>query len=186
MGVCVVILTAKINERKITKMKKVINRKKYDTETATPIGQYHNDRAINDFRYYWEQLYQKTTGEYFLYGEGGPMSKYARSTGDGYDGGEKIIPLTREKAREWAEKYLEYDEYATAFGEPDEGEGEEASGNVPSVLDLLEASGMTRRQLSERFNIPLRTVQNWCVPGNEHRECPVYVRQMMQEILKIK
>jgi DNA-binding transcriptional regulator YiaG len=57
---------------------------------------------------------------------------------------------------------------------------------LKTVKEILEASGLTRQQLSERFNIPLRTVQNWCVPGGEHRECPVYVRQMMQEILNIK
>jgi hypothetical protein len=167
-------------------MKIIINGKKYDTETATPISQYSDSRAVNDFRYYREQLCQKTTGEYFLYGKGGPMSKYARSTGDGYDGGEKIIPLTHEEAREWAEKHLEYDEYAAAFGEPDEGEDEEADSSVLTVSEILEASGMNMMQLSKRFDIPYRTIQNWCASGKAYRECPSYLRQMMQEILNIK
>jgi hypothetical protein len=164
-------------------MKKIINGKKYDTETATPIGQYNNGKAVNDFRYYWEQLYRKRTGEYFLHGKGGPMSKYAHSAGDGYDGGEKIIPLSQDEAREWAEACLDYDDYVAAFGEPDEGEDEAQDAAPPSVPELLTAASMTKRQLSDRFSIPYKTIQNWCAEGKEHRDCPTYIRLMMQEIL---
>jgi hypothetical protein len=51
--------------------------------------------------------------------------------------------------------------------------------------DILSASGMTKAALSRRFFIPYKTVQNWCATGREYRECPVYVRLMMQEILGI-
>lgn len=101
-------------------MKKIINGKLYDTETAKCLGSdsYSNRR---DFHYWSEELYVKRTGEYFLYGEGGPMSRYSRSLGDNsWTGGEKIIPLTISKAKEWAEEHMSADEYEEAFGLPDE------------------------------------------------------------------
>lgn len=49
-----------------------------------------------------------------------------------------------------------------------------------SVNDIAKASGLSHRKLSERFCIPYRTVENWC--GGQ-RECPDYVRLMMQECL---
>lgn len=49
-----------------------------------------------------------------------------------------------------------------------------------SVKDLLSWSGMTNGELSRRFCIPIRTVQNWAIGM---RECPAYVRLMMAELL---
>lgn len=101
-------------------MKKIINGKLYDTTTARCLGSdsYSNRR---DFHYWSEELYVKRTGEYFLYGEGGPMSRYAETVGQNeWSGGEKIIPLSPAKAREWAEEHLSADEYEAAFGLPDE------------------------------------------------------------------
>lgn len=40
--------------------------------------------------------------------------------------------------------------------------------------------GMSIKQISDRFDIPYRTVQNW-VGGQ--RECPAYILKMMMEIL---
>lgn len=103
-------------------MKKVINNKLYNTDTAKKLGTWENTRDYRDPGCISESLYQKRTGEYFLYGEGGPMSKYARSTSqNNWSGGEMIMPLTVDKAREWAEEHLDADEYAEIFGEPDEG-----------------------------------------------------------------
>lgn len=101
-------------------MKRIINGKVYDTDTARDMGgdSYGNYR---DFSHWSETLYQKRTGEFFLHGEGGPMSRYAETVGqNGWSGGEKIIPLSPAKAREWAEEHLSADEYEAAFGLPDE------------------------------------------------------------------
>ena len=97
-------------------MKKIINGKRYDTDTAMEVAytSYGNRR---DFRFWKETLYRKNTGEFFLHGVGGPTSKYAVSTGmNQWSGGEMIIPLTIEAAQEWAEKYLDVDEYEKIFG----------------------------------------------------------------------
>ena len=47
-------------------MKKIINGRLYDTGTAKEIGCYENGYGAGDFRYYYESLYRKRTGEYFL------------------------------------------------------------------------------------------------------------------------
>ena len=101
-------------------MKKIIKGKRYDTDKAKELGSdsYSNPR---DFNYWSETLYQKNSGEFFLYGEGGPMSRYAVSISqNGLSGGEKIIPLSVESAQKWAEEHLSADEYEEIFGEVQE------------------------------------------------------------------
>ena len=97
-------------------MKKIINGKRYDTDTAKLIGEdWYSNRT--DFSYWREELYRKNTGEYFLHGEGGPNSRYAESVGQNtWSGGEKIIPLSIEAAQKWAEEHLSADEYEKVFG----------------------------------------------------------------------
>jgi predicted XRE-type DNA-binding protein len=98
-------------------MKKIIHGKMYDTETAKLIGIYSHSKP-GDFNYYCEELYRKRSGEYFLAGEGSCLSKYAVSTGQNeVSGSEKIIPLTEDEAKEWAEERLPADEYEQEFGE---------------------------------------------------------------------
>lgn len=101
-------------------MKKIINGKMYNTETAEHIGRYW-DGSCGDFRHYVEDLYRKKTGEFFLYGCGGPMTKYATSCDDGcLTGGDGFTPLTEHEARSWCEEYLDVDKYIEVFGEPEE------------------------------------------------------------------
>lgn len=101
-------------------MKKIINGRMYDTETATYLG---HDGGGESFRRWSEELYKKRTGEYFIYGAGGPDTKYAIPIGNNnWGSGENIIPITAGAAREWAEMHLTADEYATIFGIPNEDE----------------------------------------------------------------
>lgn len=102
-------------------MRRIINNKVYDTETAKRVGFWSNDYLYSDLQYESESLYQKKTGEFFIYGEGGPMSSYAVRRGvSEYAGSEKIFPATFEQAREWAEKNLTGEEYEALFGEVEE------------------------------------------------------------------
>ena len=102
-------------------MKQVINGKMYNTETAKHITGYSNGRGWSDFRHYEEDLYQKRTGEYFLAGEGGPLSPYAEACpSGGWDSGSGIKPLTDKAAREWVEHFSDVDTYISCFGEPEE------------------------------------------------------------------
>ena len=97
-------------------MNKIINGKRYNTETAKALASYSYSNRM-DFHFFEETLYQKSTGEFFLYGIGGAASKYARSIEQNtWAGGEKIMPLSVDNARAWAEKYLTGDEYEEIFG----------------------------------------------------------------------
>lgn len=105
-------------------MKKIINGKVYDTETAKKVASWYSDYGLTDFHYYEESLYRKKTGEFFIYGEGNAASPYSIRCGQNeWCGGEKIVPLTFVEAQEWAEKHLDGDDYCAIFGEPDESDG---------------------------------------------------------------
>lgn len=98
-------------------MRKIINGKKYDTETAEALGYCTNDCLPRDFGYVREVLHRKKTGEFFLYGEGGPHTCYAAHCGGNSGYGEQIRPLAEAEARKWAEENLTGEEYEEIFGE---------------------------------------------------------------------
>lgn len=101
-------------------MKKIINGKLYNTETATCVGfgQYSEPK---DYEYWREELYRKKNGEYFLYGEGGPYSRYSRTVGLAeWSSGKTIRLMDVSEAKKWAEMYLDGEAYIAEFGEPEE------------------------------------------------------------------
>lgn len=102
-------------------MRRIINGRTYNTETSRQIGTWGNDYPVNDFKFYEETLYKNTKGAYFLYGEGGPMSKYAKPAGqNSWTGGTDLVPMTAEEAQAWAEEHLSAAEYEAEFGVQEE------------------------------------------------------------------
>lgn len=101
-------------------MRKIIHNKVYDTETARKVGEWDVDTSITDFDWYSEELYQKRTGEFFIYGEGNARSPYAEHAYGMWQGGEAITPVSPEQAREWAEEHLDAEDYEAEFGTPSE------------------------------------------------------------------
>lgn len=101
-------------------MKKNINNKVYDTETAKRCYAWNNDLQPTDSKYIEESLYRKKNGEFFLHGRGGAMTKYCSWDGKTAAEGERIIPLTFDEAQLWAEMHLTQKEYDALFGEPEE------------------------------------------------------------------
>lgn len=101
-------------------MRKVINGRMYNTETAKEVYEHDNGFPQNDFRWCAVTLYKKKTGEFFLYGRGGAASPYCEYYGDSRGSGERIDPITEEQARDWLEEYGDADAYETAFGEVEE------------------------------------------------------------------
>ena len=96
-------------------MRKIINGKRYDTETAAKMGYFRNNES--GFRYLEETLYCKKTGEFFLHGYGGPSTKYAKNVAlHEWTEGETIIPMSYDDARAWAENRLSATEYESIFG----------------------------------------------------------------------
>ena len=130
-------------------MKKIINGKLYDTDTAKEMGTGCASCSPRDFHYYSETLYRKRTGEYFLYGEGGPASRYAeRVDNNMWSGGAKIIPLDLKGAMEWAEQNLRAEEYEAIFGTPDEG-GE----HLHVVLDAALMAALRARAAEDGVSV---------------------------------
>ena len=75
-----------------TPMQKIIRKKVYDTETATPIASAVYG-SFGDPEGYEEILYQAPEGHYFLFGRGGEDSPYPT---------EKITAMSKDRATAWA------------------------------------------------------------------------------------
>lgn len=85
-------------------MKKTIQNKVYNTDTATEVASVSNHAPGNDFRVWWEVLYQTPKGNWFLRAQGGPLSKHAGETYHGSTWGDHFIPMTRKEAFAWCEE----------------------------------------------------------------------------------
>ena len=91
-------------------MKKVIQNRVYDTETAELVASYHDSTCA-------ERLYRKRTGEFFIHGRGSSDSDdYAVWKGNRVSGSERIKPLTPKLAMAWAAKHLNRQQYDDIFG----------------------------------------------------------------------
>lgn len=92
-------------------MKKIINGKMYDTDTATRIAAVTNGLTEYDGRYTFDELYRKKNGEFFLFSEGGPLSGYAKHIPNGRTTGRFITPQSEGEAKDWVEKHCSADTY---------------------------------------------------------------------------
>lgn len=122
-------------------MKKIIKNRLYDTTTATEIAHRSTPVSTSDFSYTRETLYRKRTGEYFIHGEGGALSRYASRDYDGMTWGEDILPLTYDTARDWAERYMDVDAYQAEFGPA----AEDDSRTAMSLSVRADTADMVRR-----------------------------------------
>ncbi len=87
-------------------MKRIINGKMYNTETAILIAQADSGGSQSDFQWWEETLYKSPKGQYFLEGEGGAMTRYARSCGQNSVGpGEEIMLLSPKDALQWIQEH---------------------------------------------------------------------------------
>jgi hypothetical protein len=98
-------------------MKRIVDGKMYNTETATKIHTEDACLSSTDFRHWNETLYKTKKGAYFLAGYGGPMTRWAVPSGDGNGrcGSKGIRVLSEADARYWVEKYAN-DKYEEVFG----------------------------------------------------------------------
>lgn len=87
-------------------MKKIINGRVYNTETAEEIATWYNSYYPSDFHYCQETLYKTKNGSYFLYGYGGALSNYSVPVGNNGSGaGSEIVALTTEEAFDWLQDH---------------------------------------------------------------------------------
>ncbi len=87
-------------------MKKIINGKLYDTDTAKNLAEYNSPFPEGHEGFCVEILYRKTNGEYYLYE---------------HTDSEQIKPISVEKAKKWFEKRIDNaDKFIEIFGTVDE------------------------------------------------------------------
>ncbi len=75
----------------------------YNTETAEEIANWGNGLGCGDFRHCDETLFKTKKGQFFLSGEGGPMSKWSRPCGNMTSDGDGIELLSISDALAWCE-----------------------------------------------------------------------------------
>ena len=135
-------------------MRKVIKGRTYNTETSKEVGCWSNGLSGGDFGRCEETLYVNTKGAYFLYGEGGALSKYSQPAGDMKGPGREIVPLSMEQAQEWAEEHLTADEYEAEFGECEEADGDLVNRERVN-LSLSHETISKLRELSQDTGVPM-------------------------------
>jgi hypothetical protein len=110
-----------MTEKGAYNMKKIINGIRYNTEKSTEVGSYDHGSypGSGDFSHWSATLYKTPrSGRFFLYGQGGAMTRFAdHSPYGGACGGEKLIPMTDDEAMAWAEKYLDTDAIEDHFAD---------------------------------------------------------------------
>ncbi|MDP4086080.1 MAG: hypothetical protein Q8934_15870 [Bacillota bacterium] len=98
-------------------MKKIINKKVYDTEKSCLIAEFSNGFTNRDFRFLYEGLYITRSGQFFLHAEGGPLTKYSDSNGSSNWGIETIVLQTSNDAYKWLEQNNKFEEIEKYFPE---------------------------------------------------------------------
>lgn len=69
----------------------------YDTRTSEVLADVYSKSTDNDWRWWGEQLLRTKSGHYFLRGDGGWLTIWAR---------QDFVPLSRDQAVEWTKKHL--------------------------------------------------------------------------------
>jgi hypothetical protein len=98
-------------------MKKIVKGKVYDAERSTEVASYTNHLGTNDHNHCYETLYRTKNGNWFLVGEGGPLTQYCKSVGNLFTSGSALLPLTSDEALEWLERNDEVSEIEEYFSD---------------------------------------------------------------------
>ncbi len=88
-------------------MIRIIDGKRYNTDTAEEVASVSHG-YVCDFRHYSEVLYRTKRGAWFLFGEGGPLTRWGEGNmQDGRSGGSGIVVMSADDARDWLEHHDE-------------------------------------------------------------------------------
>lgn len=127
-------------------MKRIIKGKVYDTATAKELGWWENIQDVRNFNHFSETLYRKRTGEFFLYGKGGPSTKYSQRVDQNcWSGGEDIIPISVDNAQAWVEDHLDAEDYEKIFGTVDE--------DAEDILLTFKAPASLDKKLTDKATV---------------------------------
>ena len=96
-------------------MRKIMDGKRYDTETALEVCDHHNRLPRDDFNFLAETLYRTAKGNWFIYFEGGALTEHALWTGNSAEYNEGIKSLSEDEARSFVEAHGSCDDYERFF-----------------------------------------------------------------------
>ena len=82
-------------------MKRIINEKTYDTEKSKFICDISNELYTIDSGFIRAALYVTENADFFLAGEGGADTMFAKRVGFNYIQSSNIIVVTKEEAKKW-------------------------------------------------------------------------------------
>lgn len=139
-------------------MKKIINGKVYDTETAMLLARADHGTIKDAYGAACKQaLYRKKTGELFVHLESGTSPTLHSVLQSDYRQGRGIYPLTYEQAKKWAEDELSADDWEHIFGDPDED-----SEDVALNLIISAAAAAKLKKAAAQNGISLRAqLERW-------------------------
>lgn len=87
-------------------MRRIISGRRFDTEKATLIAQSSSSVRKGHPYYYQESLYQTPKGIWFLRGEGGSLTQWARPAEGGRRlRGANIYALSHKEVKAWLKAY---------------------------------------------------------------------------------
>ena len=96
-------------------MKKIIEGKTYNTETATQLGSYWNGLSDYDFHHVSEWLHVTKKGAYFLRGIGGAATGWSEACGDSRTGGSDIRVMSEHEALDWMSRHCDAEDTEKQF-----------------------------------------------------------------------
>jgi hypothetical protein len=115
-------------------MKRIIEGKLYNTETAAKLCELACDFSKGNFRWHDTALYQTRGGAFFLAGEGHAMSMWATRFDNMHGPGDGIRPVSAEEACHFLEQGNKIDILGRIFGP-----APEAGASLPYALPLPSA-----------------------------------------------
>ena len=98
-------------------MMRIIEGKRYNTETATRVANLGSTLSRSDFNWHDTSLYVTKSGQWFLAGEGGPASMWRHRAGNMWGYGEGIRPISKAEALEELEAVNDIDSINEYFAD---------------------------------------------------------------------
>ena len=99
-------------------LRKIINGKTYNTDTAIWLAGWRRCGGYADLNYIEQNLYKTKSGFWFLHVKGGANTKYCKRVGQNeWVGGETIMPISDDDACRFAEEHRCVDSYDEVWGE---------------------------------------------------------------------
>jgi len=86
-------------------MLKIIDGKRFNTDTATTICISDAGLSVSDFSHENTTLYRSPKGQFFLSGWGGPSSRWRHDSGNGFCEGDGLYLIDALEARVFAEQH---------------------------------------------------------------------------------